>query len=135
MFEFRHAKSSDVAGIVRLMQNTKYAQYIYPGKTFSELKNLVLDSMKIKKYLVCIDSNKNIHTLVGYFIILPMTWKLSHLPKGLETSKNFAYHAGVGIHSKYRGKGLATKLTKYAFKIAKRLGYKGMYADVGSDNE
>jgi len=131
MFRYRLAKIDDVDSIIKVMQNTTYSQYIYPGKSFSQLKNIILDSMKTRKYLVCVKSGK----VIGYFIIDSLNNHLPDIPKKIKLNKKYAYHAGVGIHSDFRGKGLATDLTKYAFKIAKISNYAGMYADVGSNND
>ena len=49
-------------------------------------------------------------------------------------NQDYAYSQGIGVHSDYRGKGIATKLYKATFKFAKKK-YKGFYADVDSKNE
>ena len=54
--------------------------------------------------------------LVGYVV-----WK--QYPK----NKNYGYIANLGVHPKFRRKGISTKLRKMAFAQIKRAGYKGVY--------
>ena len=131
MLKYKFAKISDIDDLIKLMDNTKYISYLYPEKSVDEIKKLIIKSMSYKKYILLFDSNK----LIGYFIISPINNNLKDVPKKIKLNKNYAYHSGIGIHSNYRNKGLATKLTRYAFRKAKSLGYLGMYADVGSDNK
>jgi ribosomal protein S18 acetylase RimI-like enzyme len=133
VFKYRRANIRDVDSIIKVMRNTTYAQYVYPGKSLSELKNIISKTMSDRIFLVCFDGTRKI--IVGYFIIDSFNNHLSDIPKKVRLNRKYAYHAGVGIHSDYRGKGLATKLTQYAFKIANSKGYLGMYADVGSNND
>jgi len=137
MFKCRRATIKDIDSIIKVMQNTTYAQYVYPGKSLIELRGIISDFISNptnnRIFLVCeeYDSNK----ITGYFIFDSLKNHLSDVPKKIRLNKKYAYHAGVGVHSAFRGKGLATKLTRYAFKVAKDKGYQGMYADVGSDND
>jgi ribosomal protein S18 acetylase RimI-like enzyme len=119
--------------MIKVMQNTKYAQYVYPGKSLKELKKLIIEAMNSRIYLVCADSDSQ--RIAGYFILDSINTHLSDIPKKIKLNKRYAYHAGVGIHSDFRGKGLATKLTRYAFGIVKKKDFLGMYADVGSNND
>lgn len=128
---FRKADIEDIDYIIKVMHNTTYAQYIYPGKSLSELKRIISESMKNRTYLVCVESKK----IIGYFIIDSLNNHLPDTPRKIKLNRKYAYHAGVGIHSDFRGKGLAKKFTKYAFKIAKQKGFTGMYADVASNND
>jgi ribosomal protein S18 acetylase RimI-like enzyme len=131
MFKFRLAKIEDIDSMIKVMRNTTYIKYIYPGKPVSEIKRLIKDLMKVRKYVVCIDEDNN--RIVGYFILDSMRHHLTDAP--IQLDSNYAYHAGVGVHSSYRSRGIATELTEYAFRLAKKSRYKGMYADVGSNNE
>ena len=133
MFRYRRANLKDVNPIIKVMQNTKYAQYVYPGKSLSELKKIISEAMDSREYLVCVDSISE--SIVGYFILDSITTHLGDVPKRIKLNKKYAYDAGVGVRSDFRNKGIATKLTKYAFRIAKEKGYLGVYADVGSNND
>jgi len=137
MFKCRKATIKDIDSIIKVMQNTNYAAYIYPGKSLSELKKIISEAMKSRIYVVYTesDSKSKLKQVVGYFIIDSIKTHLTDVPKKIKLNKTYAYHAGVGVHSNFRGKGIATKLTKYAFGVAKKKGFLGMYADVGSKNE
>lgn len=133
MFKFRKASITDVDSIIRVMQNTNYSKLVYPKKTFSEIKDIISNLIKTQICLVCVDSRSN--DVVGYFIIDSLKKYLDDVPKKIKLDKKYAYNAGIGIHSNFRGNGLAFKLTKYAIRIAKNKNYLGMYAAVGSNNE
>lgn len=132
-FKCRKATNKDAGQIVKVMQNTTYVQYKFPGKSFSEVKKTIIDNMRARTYLVCVDSSKD--KIVGYFILDEFKDHWKERPTHLKINKKYAFHAGVGIHSNYRGMGLATKLTKYAFNVAKKRGFPGMYCDVNSTND
>jgi len=127
---YRQANEKDIDGLIDVMKDTGYAAYVYPGQSTEGIKKEILSAMKKKTYLVCVEKR-----IVGYFIIGPLDGNLTDIPKSIILKKGYAYHAGVGVHSSERGKGVASALTTYAFRMAKELGYTGIYADVCSTNE
>jgi ribosomal protein S18 acetylase RimI-like enzyme len=132
MIRCRVANEKDVDSLIELMNNTFYSQYIYPNKTNQEIKIIILKLMKSRNYLVCVDY-ENKKKIIGYFIFDSINSYLKDSPVKLK--KNYAYHLGIGVNSDYRKKGIGKRLTIYAFKKVKELGFKGMYADVGSNND
>lgn len=133
MIDFAEAKKSDIPGMVEVMRNTGYADFAYKGKTDSEIEKDISKSKNT--YLICYEKKPSQkRKIVGYFVFSSVDNHLAEAQEHIPINNQYAFHLGIGIHSDYRGKKLAKKLTEYALSKAKKEGFKGMYADVASDN-
>ncbi len=133
MIRCAEAKQEDIPGIIEVMKNTGYASFAFKGKTDAQIPEVISKSKNT--YLICFETKlSHPQKIIGYFIFSSVQNHLKDANEHAKINKEYAYHLGIGIHSNYRGKKLGSRLTRYALKKAKKLGYKGMYADVGSDN-
>lgn len=131
MFYCRIAKKEDVGLVVNIMHDTGYTQF-YPNKSDSEIKKDLLKSKDV--LIVCVEKKLfNPEHIVGYFIFGSVKKHLVPERKFLDIDDTYAYHCGVGVIKTFKRRGLGKKLTKFAFKLAKK-SFNGMYASVGSNN-
>lgn len=126
---FRKATLDDVPGIFDVMVDTEFRK-LWLGHLNDEKakKSIEVNMGKKERIYVVADDNGRI---AGYFIIDTIKSYLKDCP--VEINQKYAYCKGIGVHSDYRGKGVAKELYKASLKFAKKK-YKGMYADIDSDN-
>ena len=133
MMHFAEAKKEDIPGIIEVMKDSGYANFVYHGRTDDYIKNDILASDYT--YLICFEKLSKPRNIVGYFIFSKVDDHLDEARGHITVDKRYAYHLGIGVHSDYRKLGLGKKLTLYALKKARQQGFRGMYADVGSNNK
>jgi len=134
MIHFEEAERKDIPGIIEVMKDTGYVGFVYKNKSDAEIEKDII-AAKEKTFLICYEKiSLGKKKIIGYFIFAPVENHLKDARKHAFIDERYAYHLGVGIHSDYRGQKLGKKLTEYALQTAERKGFKGMYADVASNN-
>jgi ribosomal protein S18 acetylase RimI-like enzyme len=134
MIHFSEARKEDIPGMIEVMKNTGYVNFAYKNQSDKDIEKDILSS-KERTYLICYE--KKLATpkkIIGYFIFVSVENHLNDAKKNFFIDHEYAYHLGIGIHSDYRGRRLGMKLTEFALKTAEKKGFRGMYADVASNN-
>ena len=109
---FRKPTLSDRSQIDKFLVFLKY-DYVPPFSDKGKEEELgKIYTGKAKAILALTQKNK----LVGYIV-----WEK------YSKNKEYGYVANMGVHPKYRRKGISTKLMKMVFNQIKKTGFKGVY--------
>mgnify|MGYP000844831369 CR=1 FL=1 len=138
---FAKHNSDDAKKLLYVMDNTGLSDIWRKRYKFPEEKIVKILKQRIsERRYILIELLENPFTFSkrvgGYVIFDSADKKIDDLP-GKYRKKNqneYAYCYGIGVHSNYRNRGIAKQLYDFAFKEAKREGYKGLYADIDRDN-
>jgi ribosomal protein S18 acetylase RimI-like enzyme len=132
MFHCSTLTREDLSGVIEVMNDTGFREMGFPRMNDEQIKRSILESDYT--FLVCYEKKffKPKH-IVGYFLYGSIRGHLKDVKGHFFIDENYAYHMGVGIHSMYRGRGLARKLLLFGLKHASHK-FSGMYADIASDN-
>ena len=128
VLRLRIAKKKDVGGIVNVMGKVGYIKFRFGEIDLERVQAVIQSEFSSRSFLVCIKGKE----IIGYAIFGPAEAFLD-CPFKIE-KKKFAYHLGIGIDPDYQGKGIGLLLTEFVEKVVKIEGYKGIYADVASNN-
>ena len=132
-YNFRIASPDDMPGIFKVMENVGYIAKFYGGKSEEEVTPLLLG------FLFGPENNINavicetaVDGIIGYCLFGPYAQYIK--PGFPEEKDDFAYCLGFGVLRTFQKRGLGTRVLVEAEPFAKKLGYKGMYTDVATDN-
>ena len=124
MITFHKATRDDASGLLEVMRDTNYVQFLKEPYEESIRSFVDVDLVYVAK-----DGEK----IIAYAIFTYDLDRIKEAPITLE--KDFIASGGVGVHSSYRKQGIAMKLKDHAHEQLNQVGIKGIYTDVGDNNE